>query len=138
MENHDPLIDAYRAKDIEALRDAVGHVKKRSAAPLLTKLLLEDWHDSHEDIAFELGLIGDPCAIDSIAKAVTLPVAYLVEWGNLHEFQRKCTYALARIGTPESRKALEALTQHSDSHIRECAIEGLEKWPLPYQGNEYV
>ena len=32
-------------------------------APLLAKILLEDWHDSHEDIVFELGLIGNPTVV---------------------------------------------------------------------------
>ena len=137
MDEHLELLAAYESKDMQALWNAIARVPKREGAPILARALPEDWHEAHEDIVFELGLIGDPCAIDYIAKAVVIPFAYLVEWGNLHEFQRKCAYALARIGTPESRRALEAMAHHSDPHLQEYGKEGLEHWPLPYQGGEY-
>lgn len=98
---------------------------------LLTELLVEEGHDRHEDIVFELGLLGNPVAIPAIAKAVTIPFSSLVRWGNLHEFQRKCAYALARIGTPESRIVLEQLARHADPHLRQYGEEGLSVWPLP-------
>ena len=97
---------------------------------LLTELLVKEGHDRHEDIVFELGLLGDPTAVPAIAEAVTVPFSSLVQWGNLHEFQRKCAYALARIGTPESRSVLEQLAKHTDLHLREVGEEGLSKWPL--------
>lgn len=124
---------AADSKDVDALRVAVWALKQEpSSVPVLTRLLLEDWHDMHEDIVFELGLVGDPDAVQAIAKAVTVPFAHLVKWNNLREFQRKCAYALARIGTPESRAELESLTKHSDPHLRKYGREGLETWPLPY------
>jgi hypothetical protein len=140
-EDRDPLQAATDTKDVAALRDAVNHISKRAAAPLLARLLLEDWHDSHEDIVVELGLIGDVCAIESIKTAVATPPDYIVkegEWGNLHEFQRKCAYALARIESPESRSALEFLAQSADPHLRKYGEEGLEHWPMPYEGNQYA
>jgi len=42
-------------------------------------------------------LVGDPIAVDAIMRAAKQPFAYLEEWRNLREFQRKCAYALARI-----------------------------------------
>lgn len=87
----------------------------------------------HEDIVFELGLIGDPRAIPAIAKAVTIPFAHLVKWNNLESFQRKCAYALARIETPEARSALEDLARHSDPKLCEYGQEGLQHWPMPYK-----
>lgn len=139
-ETRDPLQAAVDAKDVAALRDAVNHISKRAAAPLLARLLIEDWHDSHEDIVVELGLIGDVCAIEPIQRAVATPPDYIVkegEWGNLHEFQRKCAYALARIESPKSRSALELLAQSEDPHLRKYGEEGLEHWPMPYQGSQY-
>ena len=97
---------------------------------LLTELLVEEGHDRHEDIVFELGLIGKPTAVSAIAKAVYVPFSNLVQWGNLHEFQRKCAYALARIGTLESRLVLEQLAKDTDPHLQEYGQEGLSKWPL--------
>lgn len=138
MGDLDQLQSAVATRDADALRHAVASIKTRSAAPLLAKLLLADWHDSHEDIALELGLIGDPSTVDSIAKAIVIPLDYLVKWGNLGEFQRKCAFALARMGTAESHAALEALAQHPDAQLRKYAQEGLQNWPCPYQGDEYV
>ncbi|WP_155518302.1 HEAT repeat domain-containing protein [Ralstonia solanacearum] len=105
----------------------------KARAPLLIELLGRGGHERHEDIVFELGLIGDPAAVNAVEKAAGDPFPYLEEWGNLRELQRKCAYALARIGTAESRAALERLAKHSDPYLREYSQEGLEHWPLPFK-----
>lgn len=97
---------------------------------LLTRLLLMHDHERHEDIVFELGLIGDGAAVPAIAQAVSIPFDSLVRWGNVPEFQRKCAYALARIGTLEARVALEQMAASSDPDLREYGAEGLSRWPL--------
>lgn len=114
-------------------QDAIDDAIAAGDPVALARLLLEDWHERHEDIVFELGLIGDPCTVDAIARAAVIPFKHLVEWNNLHEFQRKCAYALARIGTAESRTVLETLASHADPYLKEYGKEGLEKWPLPYR-----
>lgn len=138
MEDDDLLLAACHAKDPDALREALVQLNEKSRAPFLARLLLEDWHDSHEDIVFELGLIGDPCAIAPIEQAIVTPFKSLVEWGNVHAFQRKCTFALARIGTAESREALQRIAKLPDRQLQACAEEGLHKWPLPYEGDKYA
>ncbi|MCL9851719.1 HEAT repeat domain-containing protein (plasmid) [Ralstonia solanacearum P673] len=105
----------------------------KARAPLLIELLGRGGHERHEDIVFELGLIGDPAAVNAVEKAAGDPFPYLEEWGNLRELQRKCAYALARIGTAESRAALERLAKHADPYLREYGQEGLEHWPLPFK-----
>jgi len=100
---------------------------------LLMKLLLEEGHDQHEDIVFELGLIGAPEAVPEIVKAANTPFQALVLWGNVQEFQRKCAYALARIGTDEARVALQEMANSSDADLREYGQEGLQHWPMPYR-----
>jgi hypothetical protein len=122
---------ALEAKDEDAFCNAISTIEDETTlVPLYSKLLLEDWHEMHEDIVFDLGLIGDPRPVESILKAATIPFGYLVEWGNLQAFQRKCAYALARIATEESKEALKIFSQHSDPYIQEYGKEGLEKWPL--------
>lgn len=138
MTENDELRAALHSKDIGALWTALAKVSKREGAPYLAEALLADWHESHEDIVFELGLIGDPRTTESIAKAAVTPFQYMVEWDNLHEFQRKCAYALARIGSAESRVALEALAKQSDPYLRGYGEEGLRHWPLPYREGEYA
>jgi HEAT repeat protein len=123
-----------QAKDVDALcaeLDALPNGEAR--APLLIRLLDLSGHERHEDIVFELGLLGEPAAVPAVLRAALQPFPYIEEWGNLHEFQRKCAYALARIGTSESRIALEQLAKHSDPHLREYGEEGLSKWPLPFR-----
>ncbi|MFK3776447.1 HEAT repeat domain-containing protein [Pseudomonas sp. NPDC089406] len=112
----------------------LGHLDSLPEGPgsvaTLTRLLLDERHERHEDIVFTLGLAGDPAAVPAIATAMTIPFASLVRWDNLHEFQRKCAYALARIGTEQSREALQQLLSSHDPHIRQYAEEGLSRWPL--------
>ena len=120
--------------DVAALCTALDALadEDRSRVPLLIALLALDGHERHEDIVFDLGLFGDPIAIPAIAEAAEKTFEYMVRWQNLHEFQRKCAYALARIGTPESRAVLEHLAQHADPHLREYGKESLNNWPMPF------
>ena len=119
--------------DVEALCAAVDALAEddRARVPLLIELLTIDGHERHEDIVFDLGLFGDPAATPAIAEAAEKTFEYMVRWQNIHEFQRKCAYALARIGTPESRAVLEHLAEHADPHLREYGREGLSNWPIP-------
>lgn len=133
---HDRFDVAFHARDIDAISHLLTGLDGQVAAPLLAKLLLESWHQDHEDIVFELGLIGEPSTTAAIARAAEMRFEYLVEWENLHAFQRKCAYALARIGTLESKAALEMMAKHADPQLREYGKEGLEHWPLPYKGGK--
>ncbi|MEA9655811.1 hypothetical protein ABFU65_00690 [Xanthomonas campestris pv. raphani] len=71
---------AIASKDIDALLLALAKHSKREGAPFLAEVLLADWHDSHEDIVFELGLIGEPGTVENIAKAAVTTFEYMVEW----------------------------------------------------------
>lgn len=136
MDIFSALAAAVNKQDCDELRDAVNMVNQDfEAAPLLAQILLEDWHDSHEDIVLELGLIGNPTVVDAIASAAKTKFLTLVEWGNLHEFQRKCAYALARIGTDESRMALEDMIRSEDVYLRQVGTECLARWPMPYKAH---
>lgn len=120
-----PEIEAI-LEGLDKLLEGVGRLS------LLTKLLLDDRHDRHEDVVFELGLLGDASAVPAIAKAVTIPFPSLLQWGNLTEFRRKCAYALARIGTAEARSVLEQMSRSLEPDLKESGEEGMKKWPLKY------
>lgn len=85
----------------------------------LIELLVKEGHDRHEDIVFELGLIGARDAVPAIVEAANTPFQELVRWGNLQEFRRKCAYALARIETDEARDVLRDMANSSDVDMRE-------------------
>ncbi|WCD77873.1 hypothetical protein [Pseudomonas sp. TUM22785] len=126
---------AVHAREIDAVLKSLASLNDQATAPLLAKLLLEHWHEAHEDIVFELGLIGEPGTTAAIARAAEMRFEYLIDWDSLHVFQRKCAYALARIGTTESKVALELVAKHSDPMLREYGQKGLDHWPIPYKGN---
>jgi hypothetical protein len=113
----------------DLLKELVG-LQGKDRAPALSSLLVLDGRDRHEDIVFELGLLESADAVPFIAKAGFIPFPHLIRWGNLHEFQRKCAYALARIGTTDSRAVLVQLSQDGGAHLHEYGDEGLEHWPL--------
>jgi hypothetical protein len=122
---------AIEMKDANALGKALCELEdKNGIVSELNEILLEDWHCEHEDIVFELGLIGESSSTDAILKAASINFKYLIEWGNNHEFQRKCAFALARIGTQESKDALEKLSFESDPYLQKYGNEGLQKWLL--------
>jgi hypothetical protein len=136
MDKLERLAIAANEKDGHALRRALASIDMDvSFAPILAHLLLEDWHDAHEEIVEKLGHIGHHGAVEAIEKVASKPIPRLVQRNLLHSFQRKCAYALARIGTVESRAALEDLAASGEPHLREFAREGLAMWPLPYTGD---
>lgn len=133
MDRFSALKKAVSDRDCDALADAVNKLDQEfAAAPLLAAVLLEHWHRSHEDIVFELGLIGHPGTVEAIARAARTDFQSLIDWDTVEDFQRKCAYALARIGTDESREALEAMARSSHPHLREVGEECLPYWPMPY------
>lgn len=75
------LASAVTNQDCDELRDAVNMVNQDFSAARLLAHILEDWHDSHEDIIFELGLIGNPTVVGAIASAAKMKFHSLVEWG---------------------------------------------------------
>ncbi|NVD97470.1 HEAT repeat domain-containing protein [Massilia sp. BJB1822] len=127
------LAEVAASRDADELSETVCAVNRDfSTAPLLAHILLEDWHRSHENIVFELGLIGNPSVVDAIASAARTKFKSLVEWDRWCRFQRECAFALARIGTNESRAALEEMVRSEDAHLRQVGEEGLSYWPMPY------
>lgn len=71
------------SKDVASLEAELNSLPEYDEArvPLLLKLLVLEGHDLHEDIVFDLGLLGDPAAIPAIAKVVEEPPSYIVEAG---------------------------------------------------------
>ena len=124
------IAGAERARDPTALRDALYPIERVSGSTL-GRLLLEEWHDSQEDIVFELGQRRARDAVRIIEKAAATPFQLLDDGADgLSQFKRKCAYALAYIGTEESRLALERFVSSDDPDLREFGGECLPKWPI--------
>ena len=89
---------------------------QREQTPILCKLLLEDWHTSHENIASSLQKLADPRSTDSLRQASQFRLAYL-DYDENHGLARKCTWALAAIGTAEAIEALVWISENSDEMV---------------------
>jgi hypothetical protein len=113
------LEDALVSKDrddVEAvmLLGAIFGFSKDSAG-VLCKLLLEEWHISHEDIASTLQLLKDPGTVDCLYRGAFLRLPYF-DFDKFYSLAVKCIYALWAIGTDEAKEKLSLLSQ-SDNKV---------------------
>ena len=125
--------DACRARDGGELECAltIGAVFgfPTDAALILSELLLLPWHKRHEDIALTLQHLRVPSTVDVLAKAALVKYDHLA-YDDSHAFARKCTWALADIGTLEARAHLERLARADDTEIAAYAQKRLDNWEV--------
>jgi hypothetical protein len=97
----------------------------QSSEIVLCRLLEEEWHTRHEDIAFTLQQLHPACAVEPLYRAVTKNLEYLA-YDNGAALARKCIYALAAIGTADAKENLVALTNSNVEHVRSYAQRALK------------
>lgn len=125
------LQKAFLARDGDAVEEAllkcldIGEVADYIS--LLARLILEDWHFKHEDIALELQRLRPPSAIRSLSETAKRKFEYL-DHDDSHALARKCTWALADIGTDEAKRELEILASFHDTEVAAYAQKRLVKW----------
>jgi len=95
--------------------------------PTLCEILLAPWHTRHEDVTGYLQRLRDPRSVDALARAAIVKHAYL-DYDDSLALARKCTWALADIGTREARTHLEALSCNSDAELAAYAQKRLNAW----------
>lgn len=111
------LVDAYR----------VGVTAK--FVPTLIELLQTPWHTRHEDVVQLLQQLKDPRAVVPLELAAQSSHDYL-SFDEHFGLARKCTWALADIGTEEAKGALSRLAGSDNQLIREYASRRLDRWAL--------
>ena len=94
--------------------------------PILIELLSMPWHRKHEDIVSALQRLKDPRAVDSLYRATLVSHAYL-DYDEFFGLARKCTWALADIGTVEAQSRLKSLAQSANAQIAQYAQKRLDK-----------
>ena len=110
-------------KDVEVLDEFLCEMYKENSdngydiVPLICKLITEDWHEEHEDLVSSLQDLKDERSIDAIKIALNMDFPYLRRWSNEDAFHRKCTWALADIGTEKAREVLKQLSNSDDSEL---------------------
>ena len=98
------------------------------AVELINELILADWHKQHEDLARSLQRHRRTTSVSALERAAQLTLPYLVEQQTLDAFHRKCTWALADIGTLEARNALIKLSRCDDIELAGYAQKRLDQW----------
>lgn len=93
---------------------------------LLMKLLEEDWHIEHEDIAWIFQKLKLPETVDCLYETTFKRFAYL-DYDEFYNLAVKCIWALGDIGTEKAIEKLKLLTQSDNEIIRKNAIYQLER-----------
>lgn len=130
----DLLKSSINKKDSEGLIFAIILVYSKelfsdTLLPLLEPILIEDWHQIHEDIAFLLQKLKSPTSAKWLFQAATMTFNYL-EYDEFFALSRKCMWTLSAIDTPESKEMIRKLAASDNEVIREHAVEQLEKLGL--------
>ncbi|MCU6433691.1 hypothetical protein LPB67_07850 [Undibacterium sp. Jales W-56] len=92
---------------------------------VLCKLLLEDWHTQHENIALILKNLKCPSTVDCLFHAALIAFPYL-DYDESYAFGVKCLYALRAIGTDSAKEKLALLAQVENEIIAENAARLLK------------
>ncbi|MEZ6038528.1 MAG: hypothetical protein R3F29_13690 [Planctomycetota bacterium] len=126
-----PVVAAMQAQDAGAFEDSLIPVFQQSRLDEIADLLVEalpmTWHYRHEDLAHSLQQLKYVPAIDALAEAALTKHEYL-DYDNSYALARKCTWALADIGTDAAKGKLEALSRCGDPTIEGYAQKRLDSW----------
>ncbi len=124
---------AIDRKDSDAVEDALmlcyDHESGADYVGLLVQLLQADWHKRHEDVALELQRLRSPLAVSALRGTATRKFAYL-EYDSSHALARKCTWALADMGTKEAQEMLMEIASCDDPEVAGYARKRLDNWEL--------
>lgn len=99
---------------------------------LLCQLFESDWHKRHEDMARAFQYISNPITAETLFKVAFSDFEY-IRWNEYFPLQRKCTWALADIGTNEAKKYLEQIAGQANETIAEYATKRLVKWDFEFR-----
>ncbi|TFF36841.1 hypothetical protein [Mucilaginibacter psychrotolerans] len=91
---------------------------------LLCRLLKENWHMKHEDIAMLLKEIKSPQTIDYLYDATEMQFDYL-DYDDTYQFAKKCIKALSAIGNEKAIDKLRLLAASRNLEIAKYAQKEL-------------
>tara|TARA_R110002096_G_scaffold345404_1_gene538849 strand:+ start:144 stop:536 length:393 start_codon:yes stop_codon:yes gene_type:complete len=119
------------AEDGDAFELALNSAFQDRCLPAISDLLIAvlpmTWHSRHEDV---VGALQDTRAADAVGAlfdAAHARHSYL-DYDDAFGLARKCTWALADIGTDAAKEQLHALTRCGDSVVQGYAQERLDRW----------
>jgi hypothetical protein len=116
------------ADDVECALHVVGRCALDvDMVPRILHLLALPWHRQHEDLIGWLQQLRDPRAVDALHAAALVDHEYL-DHDEFFGVARKCTWALADIGTPEALSKLRLLAASSNPLIAGYAQKRVDAW----------
>jgi hypothetical protein len=128
---HLKLSTALQAQDADAFELALDEAFQRGLhsglAGTLAAALGMEWHTRHEELASALQKLRDPNTVEALYAAANARHPYLDE-DEFFGLARKCTWALADIGTPPARARLEDLSRSDNELIAAYACKRLLNW----------
>jgi hypothetical protein len=139
---HQRETDINRIKTLLIEKDSEGvnedayhfiHVYSRDEEILLLlcQIFDADWHKSHEDMARAFQGASNPVTAETLFKVALTEFEY--SWNDNYPLQRKCTWALADIGTDEARNFLEQIKQKANEEVAEFADKRLRNWDSEFR-----
>jgi hypothetical protein len=125
------LNDGARSRDASSIECALILAERCDQdidlIPTLIEFLRASWHYHHEDIAFTLQQLRDPRAIEALYETALTKHDYHA-YDDGHALARKCTWALADIGTPEALEKLQSPAKSGDPEIAAYAKKRIDRW----------
>lgn len=129
MKPIDFLIKATETKDGNLVEDALYSDLSNDydSLKILIEIFDQDWHHSHEDIALTFQKSKSKSAVGALFRVATMKFEYL-EYNDSEALSRKCTWALADIGTNEAKEALSHISKNATATIAGFAQKRLGNW----------
>ncbi|MCP4378088.1 MAG: hypothetical protein GY794_18185 [bacterium] len=125
------LHDAIESKDAAGVEEALTQAFRAGLTPDLIPLLMDvlsmNWHIRHEDVVLALQELKPPQAAQALREAALVTHEYL-DYDAFFGLARKCTWALADIGTPKAKDALFELAETDNEIIAGYAQKRLDRW----------
>jgi hypothetical protein len=119
---------AIEARDGDAVELALMSALEIGLHPnmcgALVALSEAGWHTRHEDVVRAIRALRCESAVRALERTAHATHAYL-DYDGFFALARKCTWALADIGTPDAYQALERLSNSSNPLIAQYAQKRL-------------
>lgn len=126
----------YLVYALFVLDDTIANFDINKYLNVLNKLIISSWHYKHEDIVQLLEKISNFESLNYLYQAVYLRLDYL-SWDENYSFEKKCIYAISKIGKQKSLPYLKKICFDDNKILRECADEQMKKIKYDiFQNNE--
>jgi hypothetical protein len=127
------LISALRERNVDDVELGIiiywsleNERRPNIEAKIWCDLLAQDWHYSHEDIAFILQKNPDAYAVDCLYETATRKFEYR-DYDEAFQLARKCIKGLAAIGNSNALENLEILSRNENEVLRSYAAKELSR-----------